>query len=389
MRVRPDPVALVLLGVGHLVTDINQGALILLLPVVKAELSLTNAATALLVTAATITSSMLQPVFGWLSDHWRLRALLPLGCLLAGVGIGMTALTNAYLGVMAAVVVSGIGIAAYHPEAAKRANAVSGDRRATGMSVYAVGGNLGFAVGTLVITPFLLRFGRSGALGMVPFVVVMSVVLWLALGRIAPQASAARAAARGAFQPMILLLLAVVTIRSWAQFGFVTFLPLWYSAQHRSLADASRVVFFFLLAGAIGTSLGGPLADRFGRKRVVLASMGSMTPLLLGALYAPPWLVWPVLLLAGAATVSSFVVTLVMAQELMPRRTGMAAGLMAGFAIGMGGLGVGALGRFADAFGLEQTLTLVALLPLLGVAGALFLRDSARRAHPVPLSSQH
>jgi FSR family fosmidomycin resistance protein-like MFS transporter len=149
------------------------------------------------------------------------------------------------------------------------------------------------------------------------------------------------------------------------------------------------VVFFFLLAGAIGTSLGGPLADRFGRKRVVLASMGSMTPLLLGALYAPPWLVWPVLLLAGAATVSSFVVTLVMAQELMPRRTGMAAGLMAGFAIGMGGLGVGALGRFADAFGLEQTLTLVALLPLLGVAGALFLRDSPRRAHPVPLSSQH
>jgi FSR family fosmidomycin resistance protein-like MFS transporter len=188
---------------------------------------------------------------------------------------------------------------------------------------------------------------------------------------------------------MILLLLAVVVVRSWAQMGFVTFLPLWYSAQHRSLADASRVVFFFLLAGAIGTGLGGPLADRFGRKRVVLVSIGSMTPLLLGALYAPPWLVWPVLLLAGAATVSSFVVTLVMAQELMPRRTGMAAGLMVGFAIGMGGLGVGALGRFADTFGLEQTLILVALLPLLGVAGALLLRDTPRPVPPVELSPQH
>lgn len=158
--------ALVLLGIGHLVTDINQGALILLLPVVKAELRLTNAATALLVTAATLTSSMLQPVFGWLSDRWRLHALLPLGCLLAGTGIGLTALTNTYLGVMAAVAVSGIGIAAYHPEAAKSANAVSGDRRATGMSVYSVGGNLGFALGTLIITPCLLRFGRYGALGM-------------------------------------------------------------------------------------------------------------------------------------------------------------------------------------------------------------------------------
>ncbi len=366
-----------MLGIGHLVTDVNQGALLLLLPVLQADLRLTNAAAALLVTAATVTSSLVQPAFGWLTDRWASRALLPMGCLCAGVGVGLTGLTSVYAAVTAAVVLSGLGIAAYHPEAARNAHAVSGGRRATGMSIYSVGGNLGFALGTLVITPFLLRFGRAGALGMVPPVAIMALLLWRALPRIAPPARRLiHASAAAGFPAMVGLLLAVVAFRSSAQMGFVTFLPLWYSAQHRPLADSSGVVFAFLIAGAAGTLVGGPLADRLGRKPVIVSGMLLMTPLLLAALHARGWIAWPVLLLAGAATVSSFVVTLVMAQEWMPRSTGTAAGLMVGFAIGIGGLGVGALGHFADAFGLEATLTLVALLPLPAVACALLLREA-------------
>jgi len=299
-----------------------------------------------------------------------------MGCLCAGLGVGLAGVASAYGAVMAAVVLSGLGIAAYHPEAARNAHAVSGGRRATGMSIYSVGGNLGFALGTLAITPFLLRFGRAGALGMVPSVAITALLLWRALPRIAPSAQRAIRAGAVRIPAMVLLLLAVVALRSSAQMGFATFLPLWYSAQHRPLADSSGVVFVFLIAGAAGTLVGGPLADRFGRKPVILSALLLMPPLLLAALHVRGWIAWPLLLLAGAATVSSFVVTLVMAQDLMPYSTGTAAGLMVGFAIGIGGLGVGALGHFADAFGQEATLTLVALLPLPAAACAAWLRDA-------------
>jgi FSR family fosmidomycin resistance protein-like MFS transporter len=366
------------LGLGHLVTDLNQGALLLLLPVLKAELRLTNAAAALLVTVATVSSSLVQPLFGWLTDRWPMRALLPLGCLCAGLGVGLTGVAGDYAALLPLVALSGLGVAAYHPEAARNANVVSGDLRATGMSIYSVGGNLGLALGTLVITPFLLRLGRPGALAIVPLAALMAVVLWRSLPRIAPASPSREGQAAGSFTPMVLLLLVIVTFRSWAQMGFATFLPLWYSAQHRPLAESSWLVFLFLFAGAVGTLLGGPIADRWGRKPVVLVGMLATSPLLGASLVVPPWLAWLPLVLAGAAVVSTFVVTLVMAQEYMPGSTGTAAGLMVGFALGMGGLGVGALGHVADAFGLELTLKVVVLLPLAGVAGALFLRDTGR-----------
>ena len=178
-----DRRAMSALSAGHLFTDLNQGAVAALLPFLVAERGISLAAAGGLVLAATLSSSVVQPLFGVFSDRRPLPVFMPLGVLVAGVGMALVGVAPGYAGIFLCIVLSGIGVAAFHPEAARFANYVSGSGRARGMSFFSVGGNAGFALGPVVTTPLVLLFGLPGTLFLLIPATLMTAVLSTELPR--------------------------------------------------------------------------------------------------------------------------------------------------------------------------------------------------------------
>jgi FSR family fosmidomycin resistance protein-like MFS transporter len=376
-RVRPNVRLIGLLAAGHLVVDINQGSLPAILPFLKVAHGLSYAQAATIVLVASVASSIIQPVFGYFADRTARRWLLPAAVVTSGLGIALTGIAPGYGTVLALVLVMGVGIAAYHPEGFKTATSLAGERRATALSWFALGGNVGVAVGPPLITTLVTTVGVAGSLGlMIPSVVAGALLLAVLpfLGR-ATAAVAGRAASRGANMPRAMaLLILVVMVRSWTQLGFTTFVPFYY-VDH--LQADPRVVgpllFVFLGAGALGTLVAGPMADRFGPRPFMLWVFVAATPLGVLFLNTSGVVAFVVLGLFGAVLVSSFTVSVALGQAYMPRSAGMASGLIVGLAMGTGGLGVTVLGWVADRWGLPSALWISALLPLAAFALALFL----------------
>ena len=375
-----DRRAMGVLSSGHLFTDLNQGAVAALLPFLISERGLSLAAAGALVFAATVSSSLVQPLFGIFSDRNPIPALMPFGVLLAGVGMALAGVAPSYPLIFASVVVSGIGVAAFHPEAARFANYVSGARRARGMSFFSVGGNAGFALGPIVATPLVLAFGLPGTLFLALPAALMAGVMFAEtprMLRLAPEEAADGTrevdASRERWGPFAVMV-AVVAVRSFVYFGLVAFVAAYYERVHGASAALGNVALTVMLAaGAVGTLLMGPLADRFGRKAVLAWSMLALSPLVLGFTLVGPYAGMALLALVGAATVGTFGVTVVMGQEYLPGRIGLAAGVTMGLSIGLGGVGAPLLGLLADAGGLKTTMLAVAALPVLGLALALTL----------------
>ena len=369
------------LSAGHLFTDLNQGAVAALLPFLISERGLSLAAAGALVFAATVSSSLIQPLFGVFSDRSPIPALMPLGVLLAGVGMALVGVAPSYPLIFASVVLSGVGVAAFHPEAARFANYVSGSRRARGMSFFSVGGNAGFALGPIVATPLVLIFGLPGALFLALPAVLMAGVMFAEtprMLRLAPEAAEGgtqtRAeAGRESWTPFVVMI-GVVVVRSFVYFGLVAFVASYYERVLGASAALGNVALTVMLAsGAVGTLLMGPLADRLGRKAVLAGSMLVLPPLILAFTFAGPYAGMALLALVGATTVGTFGVTVVMGQEYLPGRIGLAAGITMGLSIGLGGIGAPLLGLLADAGGLRTTMLVIAALPVLGFVLALIL----------------
>jgi FSR family fosmidomycin resistance protein-like MFS transporter len=378
-RVRPNARLIGLLALGHLVVDTNQGSLPAVLPFLKSAHGLSYAEAGMIVLFASITSSIIQPLFGYLADQTARRWLLPVSVFLSGIGLGLTGVAPGYGALLLLVVVMGLGVAAYHPEGYRTAGSVAGDRRATALSWFSLGGNVGVALGPPLITTLITVFGIAGSLGMLVPSVLMATILLAALPMLARPATApatTKARPRGVNMPgAMAILILMVAIRSWAQLGFITFVPFYYVDYLK--ADPRLVgplLFVFLGAGALGTVITGPLADRWGTRPFVTWVFVAATPLgVLFLLTSGGPLAFVALGLFGAVLVSTFTVSVVLGQSYLPRNTGMASGLVVGFAIGTGGLGVTFLGWVADHWGLPTVLWICALLPLLGFVVAFFL----------------
>ena len=384
-RVRPDMRLLGLLALGHMVIDINQGSLAAVLPFLKDALKISYTATGFIVLMANITSSLIQPLFGYLADKTARRWILPLSVLLSSLGLGFLGLAPSYWAVLALVMVTGFGVASYHPEGYRTATAVAGDRKATGVSIFSTGGNIGIALGPPLATALLTGFGMPGTLGMLVPGVVMAVLLTAVLPSLsapAPSVARAQASARGA-QTMVgamSLLILVVAIRSWTTLGFTTFMPFyWKEVLHGDPRHVGTLLAVFLGAGVVGTLAAGPVADRIGVRRYVVAVFLLATPLAVGFLFAEGWLVFVLLGLLGFVLVSTFTVSVVLGQAYLPKNPGLASGLIVGFAIGAGGIGASALGWVADHWGLPSALWISALMPLAGFVTALFLPEPRSR----------
>jgi MFS transporter, FSR family, fosmidomycin resistance protein len=375
------------LSAGHLFTDLNQGAVAALLPFLISERGISLAAAGALVFAATVSSSIVQPIFGIFSDRRPMPALMPLGVLLAGGGMALVGVAPSYPLILLCVVASGIGVAAFHPEAARFANYVSGSGRARGMSFFSVGGNAGFALGPALTTPLVLLFGLPGAILLVLPAAVMAAVLLHEIPRMLtfkPDASESEAedmsSAPEHWGPFVRMI-GVVTVRSFVYFGLVAFVASYYErVLGVSPALGNAALTLMLFGGAAGTLIMGPLADRFGRRAVVGASMLLLPPLIFCFTLAGPLVGMVLLVLVGAATVGTFGITVVMGQEYLPGRIGLAAGITMGLSIGLGGIGAPLLGLIADTGGLYLTMLIIAALPAIGFLLALTL-PRGTRAH--------
>jgi FSR family fosmidomycin resistance protein-like MFS transporter len=376
---------LLILSLGHLVVDIYQGALPATLPFIKDKLGLSYALTGLILMTANVTSSVLQPVFGYFSDRRGMTALLPMGLLAAGVGYSLIMLPQHFALVLFLVVISGLGVASYHPEGYKTAHFFTGARSATGMSFFSVGGNLGFSIGPILALSLIQYLGFSALpLIVVPSILCMAVILAYRHTISLPVVSHAEAMKKSkertstASYVALGMVIFIVVMRSWTQIGLITYIPFYYiNFLKGSPLFAGKLVSLFLVCGAAGTLIGSPIADRLGHRSFVRLSM------LLSALTLPTFflpavqnslLLFFVLGLEGMLLISTFSVTIVMAQKLLPHKLGIASGLLVGFAIGTGGIGVTLLGLIADHFGVPAALRSIMIIPLMGFIMSLFLR---------------
>lgn len=373
---KPDYRILVLLGLGHLAADINQGALPVILPRLFTEYGLSYTLAATIMMVFNFSSSIIQPVFGWYSDKKTALWLLPGGVLLASLGMALMGFAQNLGLILLFVLLSGIGVASYHPEGSKAAHYASGAAKASAMSIFSVGGNLGYGLGAVLMAVFLAVGGVKGTVYLLLPGLIVAGLLWHYLPRIptAPRSGGAQrsgASTDGEGQvywaPLVLLCL-IVVLRSFIQTGLTTFIPL-YCVTYLGAPESygSTLISIFLLSGAVGTVLGGPLADRIGKTKLVAWSMGLMPPLILLFLFAPPWLSAVALSLTGAVLISTFSSTIVLGQSFMPHSVGIASGLMLGFAIGTGGLGAVLLGWVADQAGIDVTMLTIAFLPVVGL----------------------
>jgi MFS transporter, FSR family, fosmidomycin resistance protein len=375
--------AMAILSSGHVWTDINQGAVPALLPFLITELHLSYVAAAGLVLAATASSSIVQPFFGQYSDRHPLPWLVPAGVALAGTGIGLVGIAGNYTLLFISFVLSGIGVAAFHPESSRFANYISGTKRASGMSFFALGGNIGFALGPLLVSFLVVTFGLKGTLWML----IPAGIIALILANEVPHLMTFRTGIQNNHAssdktlndwPAFGRLTGVIVFRSFAYFGLLTFVPLYaITAFKISKAEANIALTLVLILGAAGTLLTGWLADKWGRKRVVVTSMALATPLILGFVTTGNIVLSLIfLVLGGAAVIAPFTVTVVMGQEYLPANIGVAAGVTLGLATGLGGIGTTPLGIIADHFGLQTTLFIIAILPIMGAALTLTLPQS-------------
>jgi FSR family fosmidomycin resistance protein-like MFS transporter len=376
--------AITLLAAAHLFDDVNQGVVPALIPFFIAERGFTIAAAAGLVFASNVASSVLQPLFGVLADRRSLPWLIPGGLLLAGTGVALAGLAPTYALVLAAAAATGIGVAAFHPEAARQVYLVSGARRATAMSFFAVGGNLGFAIGPALATPLQLRFGLRGTVLLVIPALAMAVVLWRA--GVAGASAIATPLPDSSGQPdrwwAFLRLSAPVICRAIVFYGLNTFIPLyWIHVFGASKAAGAAALTLMLSAGVAGTLLGGWLADRFGRRVVVFVSMTALVPLLWEFVATPSrTLALGLLVPIGLALYAPFSVMTVMGQEYLPGRVGTASGLTIGLAVTLGGLAAPLLGRMADVHGVRAALSTLVAVPVAGALATLTLPRDARLA---------
>lgn len=376
-----------LLSAGHLFTDLNQGALPAILPFLIAEYNLSYAAAAGLVFAASFVSSIIQPFFGYLADKSSKLWLIPGGILLAGCGLATVGFLSNYWLIFAAVTVSGIGIAAFHPEAARMANKVSGEKKGTGISIFSVGGNAGFALGPVIATASLLLWGLKGTLILIVPAAIMAVITASQAGKLhefqklAQKAGGIRneAEEKEEWAPFSRLTV-VLFCRSIMFYSLNTFLPLyWINILQQSKATGGSALTILFTVGAISTLFGGQLADRFGYTTIIRIGFVVLLPfLMVFNMVSNVSLATLLLIPIGVALFAPNSPMTVLGQKYLPNRLGLASGVTLGLAVSVGGIAAPALGWFADNYGLPHAMQLVTYLSIVSAVMAFTL--------PVPQS---
>ncbi|MEV4684728.1 MFS transporter [Streptomyces kurssanovii] len=374
--------SVVLLAVGHACVDVYQGAVASLVPFFVAERAYSYAAVSGIVLAASVLSSVAQPVFGVLTDRWAMPWLLPVSTLLGGAGIAGSGVSGSYGWTLVFVAVSGLGVAAYHPEAARVARlACQGSHK--GMGWFSLGGNLGFALAPLMVTAVVAGAGlRLSPLLVVPALV--GSVLCLPVLKALEKDGSARSgpvAVRAADDRVSFGKLSMAVIcRSVVFVGLSTFISLYARQRTGGGAAAGTAALFVLyLGGAVGSVVGGHLAERWDRVVVCRWSYLATAVAVAGIVTVPGPGLYVVVALASAGLYVPFSLQVTLAQDYLPSRVGTAGGVTLGLTVSAGGLAGPFIGQLADATSLRTALAPLVVMPVLGW---LLLRSLPEPAAP-------
>lgn len=380
---------LAMLAFAHFTIDAYSSFFSPLLPllVTKLDLSLTLVGT--LVALASISSSFAQPLFGWLADRIHRPWFIAFGPLVAAVFMSGIGLAPTFTALLALLMLGGVGVAAFHPQAAALAREVS-PRPSMAMAIFVTGGTLGFALGPLLAVSVVGMFGleRTWVAAFPGLVVAGALMAWFARVRPRVRDAASRprlAELRPVLRPLALLYF-VVVCRSAVSYGFMTFLPLYLHRRGWSVAQGGAMLTAHLVFGALGGFLGGWLADHWGGRRVVVRSFVLAAPLYVAFLFLPDWRGLVCLVAGGFFLQSSLPVNVVMGQELSPQHSSTISSLLMGAAWGVGALLIGPIGVLADARGLHAALLTLACLLGVGLLCALALPDVRGHVAPVDIA---
>ena len=401
-----------LVSLGHLSCDVNGGALPAILPFLRTHYGLTYQATGGLMFAYSCLSSIIQPLFGLMADRLSKPWLIPLGGVLAGMGLAAVGFMSSYWAIFAAIGLSGVGAALFHPEGARFANKVSGKSKGTGMSIFSIGGNAGFVIGPLLATFFLSWLGMPGTFIFGLLATVMaSILLLLIMRMVAPEAAAAaqrtaeaaygtqQAGAQGkgvqahrGGMPVadagteeapqnnwheFSKLTGAIIARSVLFVGFNTFIPLyWINGFGQSKTAGAIALTIFCTFGVASNILGGVLADRHGFRAIVRMGFALMTPAVLAFGLLPNlYAAYALLPLLGFVLYAPFSSLVVLGQTYLARNIGFASGVTLGLATSLGGVFAPLLGWIADNHGLPRTFQCLAVVAFIGTVFAFALRE--------------
>lgn len=367
---------LLMVSAGHLVNDSMQTVLSSMYPMFKGEFHLDFVQIGLLTLTFQITASLLQPIVGLVTDRKAMPYALAVGMLSMALGLVALSRASSLNGLLLAAAFMGVGSAIFHPEASRVARLASGGRHGLAQSMFQVGGNAGQAIGPLIAAFFILPFGQKGVLWL-SLVTVLGIVLLGKVGLWYRSHSRSNGAAKRAVAPprigkgvmTAIMILVALTATKNVYIASLSSYFTFYSIEKFGVTvqQSQLMLFLFLGAVAVGTFLGGPVGDKLGPKFVISFSMLGVIPFALMLPYAN--LFWTCVLVAviGIVLSSAFSAILVFAQEMMPGRVGMVAGIFFGLAFGAGGVGAAILGNFADSYGIAHILQIVSYLPLMGV----------------------
>lgn len=381
-----------LICLAHLINDAVTAIVPGLLPVFQESMDLSYAELGVIVLVSTIAATFLQPFIGIAADKKPMPYLLPFGAALTCVGVVGLSVAESYWSLLTMAGLIGVGSAVFHPEASRAASMAAGPKKGLGQSIFQIGGNFGQAIGPLMIAWVFLPFGQHGALGfavlpLLAIVTLLVIARWYlattAASRAAKKMAAAVTAAPARYGALTLLVV-VVVLRSWIQSGVASFLPLYLiNDLGYSVETAQYYTFLFLFAGVIGTFVGGMMSDYVSRKKIVLFAMWGSIPFTLLMPHLDGLWLYVDVFLVGLISLSSFAVTVVYAQQLVPGKIGFVSGLVIGFAVGAGGVGASFMGMFADQLGIVRVIEGLALFPVLGVLLGWWLPGMASK--PAPL----
>lgn len=376
----------VALALGHLVTDMQAGALPIVLPQLKELFSLSYSQLAAIVLLQNIMSSVIQPAFGYLTDRRSLPRFLPLCAALAGAGFAFVGWVSSYTLLLCTVIFISLASATYHPQASKTVNFLSDDtNRTKNMGLFSIGGNAGMAVGSIFMT-FLL--GLAGGIHNTMYFAVPGLLVFLLMAKAMPdyirvnkehEVQQAKKAADGTSEKMsyfaLFLILFYIFMRSSIHSGISTYLPLYFMKfRGFEAVFSSSLVSGFLLGGVAGTYVGSILSDRLGARKILLGSITLSIPAIYCITIATTKLfAMASVVIAGFCIIGSFATTIIIAQCMMPNNVGMASGLTIGFSVGLSGFGVTILGVLADKFGLPMVMQLLVWLPIVAAITAIWI----------------
>ena len=384
---------LISLSFCHLLNDMNQSLVPAIYPILKQSYNLDFGQIGLITLAFQLTASMLQPVVGMATDKRPTPFSLPVAMGISLAGLLLLSVASSYHMILIAAAMVGMGSSVFHPESSRVARMASGGRYGFAQSLFQLGGSSGSAIGPLLAAFVVVPHGQSSiayfsAAALLAIVVLTNVSLWYARhpamvarrGRRAPAAIPASPLPRG----KVIGAIAVILVLLFSKNVYTASLSSYYTFYliqkfQLTVQNAQYMLFAFLGAVAVGTFAGGPIGDRFGRKPVIWFSILGAFPFALMLPYAD--LMWTGILsvVIGLILASAFSAIIVYAQELLPGRIGLVAGMMFGFSFGLGGLGAAALGRIADVTGIETVYRVCSFLPLIGLLTALLPNIEQRK----------